>query len=85
MQYLVSAEVEQALHASDSHNVPLVSDLEIDARYQVADPMRLPIPLAAKAMDPAVEEAMQRLDPERIERIRAPGPGRSVPDEAGDS
>ena len=85
LQYLVSTDVEQALHASNSHNIPLVSDFEIDPRYRVDDPMRLSIPLAAKVMDPAVKEAMERLDPDRIERLRAPGPGRSVPNETGDS
>ncbi|MCH2161049.1 MAG: extracellular solute-binding protein [Phycisphaerales bacterium] len=85
LEYLVSIDVERALHASNSHNIPLVTTLEIEPRYRVPDPMRLPIPLAAQAMDPAVAEAMQRLDPERIQSLRSPGPGRSLPSDPGDS
>lgn len=80
IEYLMSPAVESALHESDSHNVPLVSDLEIAERYRVEDPLDVSVSRSSQRMDAAVAEAMRRLDPERIRRIRKPGPGRSLDD-----
>lgn len=80
IEYLLSAAVESALHESDSHNVPLVNDLEIAERYRVEDPLVVSVTRSSRRMDAAVAEAMRRLDPERIRRMRTPGPGRNLDD-----
>ena len=83
IEYLVSSSVESALHASDSHNVPLVNDLEIEDRYRVDDPLDVSVTRSSQRMDDAVDEAMRRLDPDRIREMRRPGPGRTLDDSGG--
>lgn len=74
LEHLLSAEVEAALLASPSRNIPLVhaeaitSD-RLDA-VAVADPLRIDLARAARAMDGAVAETVRRLSEERV----APAP-----------
>lgn len=81
LAYLVSPEVERALHASPSHNLPLVAPTAepIDPRFVVPDPLGVSVGEAATAMNEAVDEAMRRLDPERIKGMRAPRAPRKAP------
>ena len=80
LEFLTSEIVEQALHNSPSHNVPLAwsQDVVIEDMYRVEDPLSVSIPESAQAMDSAVGEAMQRLDPARIQELRKPGIGRTL-------
>ena len=69
------------LHESTSRNIPLAHpSIEIDPTLRVEEPLAVGISEVAIAMDPAVDRAMKRLDPDRIERLRAPGPGRAIGD-----
>ena len=83
LEYLISQAVEEALHDSPSHNVPLAwaDAIEIEEPFQVPDPLVISISDAAKAMDPAVQEAMRRLDPASIKAMRQSSPGRDLPEE----
>lgn len=83
LEYLVSQDVEQALYDSPSHNVPLVwtEAIEIQEPHRVDDPLQISISDAALAMDPAVKEAMKRLDPDRIASMRQRQQGRDVSNE----
>ena len=80
LEFMVSQHVESALHDSPSHNVPLVwrEEIDIAPRYIVDDPMIVSISESAEAMPAAVDEAMRRLDPDRIEELRKPGIGRTI-------
>ena len=69
------------LHESTSRNIPLAHPtIEIDPMFQVDEPLAVGISEVATAMESAVDRAMERLDPDRIRRLRAPGPGRSIGD-----
>lgn len=79
LAFLASEEVERMLYESASRNLPLAHPtIEIDPTLRVEEPLAVAIPEVATAMDAAVDRAMRRLDPERIRRLRAPGPGRSI-------
>ena len=81
LAFLASEEVERMLHESTSRNIPLAHpSIEIDPTLRVEEPLAVGISEVAIAMDPAVDRAMKRLDPDRIERLRAPGPGRAIGD-----
>ncbi len=81
LEFLSSSEVERALHESPSRNTPIAwpEAIEIKEEYIVEDPLRVPISAASMSMDAAVDEAMKRLDPDRIKTLRTPGSGRAVP------
>ena len=81
LAFLASEEVERMLHESASRNIPLAHPrIEVEDDLRIEDPLAVGIAEVAAAMDPAVDRAMRRLDPERIRRIRTPGPGRSIGD-----
>ncbi len=81
LAFLASEDVERMLHESTSRNIPLAhSTIEIDPMFQVDEPLAVGISEVATAMESAVDRAMERLDPDRIRRLRAPGPGRSIGD-----
>lgn len=67
VEYLASASVEAALHATVSRNVPLahVADVPVAAAYVVANPLDVTILETSAAMDGAVDEAMRVLQGER--------------------
>ncbi len=83
LEYLLSQEVEQALYDSPSHNVPLAwtEAIEIQGLHRVDDPLQISISDAALAMDPAVKDAMKRLDPDRIASMRQRQQGRDISNE----
>ncbi len=77
LAFLASAEVEARLYASPSRNIPVAHPkIKIDPSDQIFEPLNVGIAETAAAMDAAVAQAMSRLDPERIRRLRRPGPGR---------
>ncbi|MAB72241.1 MAG: hypothetical protein CMJ54_07005 [Planctomycetaceae bacterium] len=81
LAFLASETVERMLHESTSRNIPLAHPkIEIDAMWRVEEPLAVGVSEVATAMDPAVDRAMKRLDPERIRSLRKPGPGRSIGD-----
>lgn len=81
LAFLASEDVERMLYESTSRNIPLAHPtIAIDPALEVSEPLAVGIPEVAAAMDPAVDRAMQRLDPDRIRRLRAPGLGRSIGD-----
>jgi iron(III) transport system substrate-binding protein len=67
VEYLASAQVEAALHASVSHNVPIAhaTELSVAATYIVAQPLDVSIGETSAAMDAAVDEAMRVLQGDR--------------------
>lgn len=70
LEHLLSAEVEAALLASPSRNIPLVHAGEITSdrleAVAVADPLRIDLARAARAMDRAVAETVRRLSEVRL-------------------
>ena len=84
LEFLSSAEVEKLLHASPSRNVPIAwpAMVEVEDQYVVNDPLAIPISAASVSMDTAVDQAMNRLDPDRIKSLRERGSGRTIPEGA---
>jgi iron(III) transport system substrate-binding protein len=81
LAFLASETVERMLYESASRNIPLAHPtIEVDPTSRVDEPLAVGIPEVATAMDPAVDRAMKRLDPDRIRRLRTAGPGRSIGD-----
>ncbi len=79
LAFLASAEVEARLYASSSRNIPLAHpEISIAPGDAIREPLDVGIAEIAESMDAAVALAMSRLDPERIRRLRRPGPGRSL-------
>ena len=79
LAFLASAEVEAILYASPSRNIPIAHpEISIDASDRIDEPLDVGIAETAALMDAAVAQAMSQLDPERIRRLREPGPGRSL-------
>jgi iron(III) transport system substrate-binding protein len=79
LAFLASAEVEARLYASPSRNIPIAHpELSIDPSDRIDEPLDVGIAETAALMDAAVAQAMSQLDPERIRRLREPGPGRSL-------
>ena len=79
LAFLASAEVEARLYASSSRNIPLAHpEVSIAPGDVIREPLDVGIAEIAESMDAAVALAMSRLDPERIRRLRRPGPGRSL-------
>lgn len=77
LAFLASADVEARLYASPSRNIPVAHPkIKIDPSDQILEPLNVGIAETAAAMDAAVAQAMSQLDPERIRRLRRPGPGR---------
>ena len=56
--------------------------VEVEDQYVVNDPLAIPISAASVSMDTAVDQAMNRLDPDRIKSLRERGSGRTIPEGA---
>ena len=84
LEFLSSAQVEEMLHASPSRNVPIAwpRKVDIDDQYVISDPLAIPVSAASLSMDTAVDEAMSRLDPDRVKSLRQRKRGRTIPEGA---
>jgi iron(III) transport system substrate-binding protein len=60
-EFILSEKIESMLYASDSHNVPIVHDIEIDPKYRVPDPLVVDFEDVASTMREAIDSAVRIL------------------------